>query len=417
MLTEESRLAEYARSMALFERASRVIPGGIYGHQSPASVLPLRSPYFAHSAKGCRYTDVDGREYIDFLCGYGPVILGHGDEAVEAAAEAQRQAGDCMNHPTERVVELAEYLTGRVSFADWAVFAKNGSDLTTWAVMVARAHTGRAKVLKVKASYHGTDAWCSPGHAGVLPEDRANVHSFEWNDADGFRRLLKKYRNNVAAVILTPYHHPAFADSVMPAPGFFQEIREACDKEGVVFILDDIRAGFRLHDAGSHAHFGFEPDLIVFCKALANGHTLSAALGRKALKASASKVFLTGSYWNSAVPMAAALACLEACKERRVVEKLQARGTQLMRGIEDTGRKYGLPVKMSGPPAMPTMRFADEENFLRLQDFCALAMEEGVFLHPHHNWFLCAAHTEADILEALARIDRAFERLVGEASD
>ena len=399
----------FARSLALFERASQVIPGGIYGHTNPAATLPMASPYYAVRSEGCRYWDADDNEFLDFLCGYGPNVLGARHPEVEAAAEAQRAKGDCFNHPTPVAVDLAERLVALVDFAAWAVFGKNGSDMTTWALQVAREHTGRKKILMVHGAYHGSHAWCTPGHGGLIEEDYAHIHGFPWNDLDAFEKLLRTHRGQVAGVILTPFHHPAFADSALPAPGFLKGIETACRREGAVLILDDVRCGFRLHLGGSHRFFGFEPDLICFSKAIANGHPLSAALGRKELQRAAGRVFLTGSFWNNAVPMAAALATLDVLERDDVPAHLARVGAYLREGMQRLAAKHGTPIRYTGVDAMPFLTFADERNFYRSQTFCREAVRRGVFLHPHHNWFLCAAHQTADIDEALAVADAAFE--------
>ncbi|MFW5882947.1 MAG: aminotransferase class III-fold pyridoxal phosphate-dependent enzyme, partial [Verrucomicrobiota bacterium] len=304
--TEQFGGERLRQSLAWFERAGRVIPGGIYGHMAPAAGLPGALPYFAKEAKGCRYRDVDGHEYIDFMCGFGPNILGYGHEEVEAAAAAQRARGSNFNHPTERLVELAESLTRRIDFADWAVFGKNGSDMTTWALQVAREHTGRRVVLLAEGAYHGVDAWCTPGQGGLIAEDRAHVRRFRWNDLDQVESLLHAHRDDVAALFVTPFHHPAFAPAELPAPGFFAGLNRLCRRHGIVLVLDDIRAGFRLHPGGSHRLYGLEPDIACYCKALGNGYPISAAVGRDSLRRAAGRVFLTGSYWNNAVAQAAA---------------------------------------------------------------------------------------------------------------
>ncbi len=401
-------------SMELFRRASKVIPGGIYGHASPAAGLPGAFPYYAERAEGCRYWDVDGREYLDFMCGYGTISLGYGNPAVEEAAARQREKGSVFNHPSPLMPELAEKLTGLVGFADWAVFGKNGSDMTSWAIQVAREYTGRKKILKVQGAYHGVDPWCTPGSGGIIDEDVAHVHAFPWNDLEAFQNLVGRHRGEVAALILTPFHHPAFGDSEMPAAGFLERIEKLCRKEEILLVLDDIRAGFRLALGGSHTLFGFEPDLACYSKAMGNGYNISSTLGREHLRVAATKVFLTGSYWNDAVSMAASLACLqelEACDLPARIEKL---GQQLIEGLSQAARDNGFQMVFSGPPAMPFMRFGEETNFFNLQRFCALAAAEGVFLHPHHNWFLCAAHTEADIAEATEAARRAFAKLAEE---
>ncbi len=398
----------YRQSATLFARATEVIPGGIYGHVSPALTMPGASPYFAESASGCRYRDVDGNEFIDFLCAYGVNLLGGNHPEVEEAAARQARDGNAFNHPTARMVELAERLVALVDFASWCVFAKNGADVTTWAVQVAREHTGRPKVLKIAGAYHGTHPWCSPSHGGWIEEDRTHVHSFPWNDLNAFHDLLRSHRGRIAALITTAFHHPSFGDSVMPAPGFFAEIEAACRREGIVFILDDVRSGFRLHHGGSHRLLGFTPDLTCFCKALGNGHPISAALGSAALKRSAARVFLTGSYWSSAVPMAASLKVLEIAARDDVVGHIARIGARFREGFIARAAKHGLPVRYTGHDSMPFATFAAESDFFLSQRFAREACARGVFLHPHHNWFLCGAHREADIDEALAAIDDAL---------
>jgi glutamate-1-semialdehyde 2,1-aminomutase len=398
----------YRRSHELFARAAAVIPCGIYGHMSPAATLPGAFPYYADRAQGSRYWDVDGNEYIDYLCGYGPVVLGHQHPEVEAAAARQQANMLCVNHPGPVMVDLAEYLVSMVDFSAWAVFGKNGSDMTTWALQVAREYTGRRKILKVTEAYHGSDPWCTPGHAGLLDEDRAHIHDFDWNDLDSFERLLRQFRNDIAGVIMTPFHHPAFKPSEMPAPGFWSAVETACRREGIVLILDDIRAGFRLDLRGSHKVFGFEPDLSCFCKALANGHPLAAAVGRKELRVAASKVFLTGSYWNSPPAMAAAFACLQILKRENIPATLRETGELLMNGLVESGNRHGYAMRASGPAAVPFLSFVDDPSTRRRQRFCAEVTRRGAFFHPHHNWFISAALTPADIAATLTMADAAF---------
>jgi glutamate-1-semialdehyde 2,1-aminomutase len=408
MSSHENR---FARSRALFERATHVIPGGIYGHMSPAVALPGEFPYYAERAEGSHYWDVDGNEYIDYLCGYGPMVLGHQHPEVEEAAGRQQRQALCLNHPSAVMVDLAEHLVSLIDFSAWAVFGKNGSDMTTWAVQVAREHTQRRKILKVAGAYHGIDPWCTPGHGGLLPEDRAHVLEFHWNDLESFEQLRRCHRDDIAGVIMTPFHHPAFKPSQMPAEGFWAHIESACRQDGIVLILDDIRAGFRLNLRGSHRFFGFEPDLICLCKAIANGHALSAALGRAELRVAASKVFLTGSYWNSTPAMAAALACLKILERENVVTTLAHQGQKLLGGLVAAGRRHGYAVSPSGPPALPFISIGEDPSLRRQQRFCAEMARRGALLHPHHNWFMSAAHSTQDVTVTLTWADESFAAL------
>ncbi len=409
MMTRSDSLVP--QSLALFDRASQVIPGGIYGHMSPVLTVPGEFPYYAERAEGAHYWDVDGRKYLDWICAYGPIVLGYNHPEVEEAAEIQRRKGNCFNHPAPVMVELAEELVSRVDFASWAVFGKNGSDMTTWSLQVAREFTQRKYIVRNTGVYHGTHAWCTPGHAGLIPEDRSALLEFPWNDVEGFKDLIQRYPNQIAALITGPFHYPAFGDSVLPEEGYFKEIEGLCRKHGILLILDDVRGGFRLHRGGSHQSLGFTPDLICFCKAIGNGHPLSATLGRADLKTAASKVFLTGSYWNSAVPMAAALTNLRVLDRIQGIEHMSRIGSLLMKGLEVAANENGFQVKCSGYPAMPFVRFAEETNFMRQQEFCSLMAREGVFLHPHHNWFVSCAHTEADVLETVEKAKSCYRQL------
>ena len=398
----------YRKSVDLFVRAARVIPEGIYGHKNPGFLLPGESPYYAARASGSRYWDVDGNEYLDFLCGYGPVILGHNHPQVEEAVRRQMDKGIVFNHPGEPMVELAERLVGLISVADWALFAKNGSDVTTWAIRVAREHTGRKKVVMVRGTYHGAHAWCSAYPAGVLPEERANVLKMDWNHPEQLERLVEEHRGEIAAVIMTPYHHPTYAAQVMPAEGYWDSIRRICDREGIVLILDDIRAGFRLDVHGSHEVFGIEPDLVCYAKSIGNGHPIAVAVGREEFREAAEAVFISGTFWFSSVEMVAALTTLRILEETDAIAEMARLGRRLKEGLEELGAAHGFRVTVSGPPALPYLTFDDDPDLYHMQAFCRETIARGVFFHPHHNWFICAAHTDADIDRALEVADAAF---------
>ncbi len=407
---------ELSRTFTLFERAMRVVPGGIYGHQTPALLVPGSYPYFFARGDGSHVWDVDGNEYIDYLCSYGPIVIGHRHPAVEEAVLRQMRDGNCFNAPTALWVELAEHLVALTPFAEWAVFAKNGSDVCTWAVEVARAATGRRKVVKAAGAYHGTHAWCSPLPAGITDEDRAHVLQVPWNDLAALERLVSDVGADVAAIMLTPFRHDAFHDSELPAPGYLAGVRRLCDAHRIVLILDDVRAGFRLHLGGSGEHFGVRPDLACYCKAIANGYPLSACLGRESLRKAAQDVFFTGSYFTSAVPMAAALACLRTLEASDGIARMDALGRRLCAGLEHAARGHDLQVVTSGPPALPFMSFRNDRGQKLNRIFCAAMSERGVYLHPHHNWFLSAAHTEGDIDATLERADEAFKVVAAERS-
>lgn len=402
-------MSKYQKSIDLFLRAAKVIPEGIYGTRKPGFVLPGASPYFVERGEGGHYWDVDGNEFIDFMCGYGPVILGHAHPEVEAAVRDAASRGIAFNHPGEPMVQLAERLVELSSVADWAVFAKNGSDVTTWAIRVAREHTGRKKIAYVKGTYHGSHAWCSSYPAGVLPEDKANILTFDWNRLDQLEALVEANKGEMAGVIMTPYYHPACAMQQMPAEGFWEGIREVCDREGMLIVLDDIRASFRLDIHGNHEVFGIEPDLACYSKSMGNGYPISAAVGRKAIQGAAEAVFLSGTFWYSPVEMAAALTTLRILEETDAIQHMARLGNRLKEGLTEAAARRGYKVTISGPPAIPYMTFDDHPDLYHMQIFAREMIDRGVFIHPHHNWFICAAHTDADIDYTLEMADTAFK--------
>ena len=403
------KLYTFDRSTALMERAQRVIPGGIYGHQSPQLLTRGSYPSFLTRGQGCRIWDVDGNEYIDFMCSYGPIVLGHRHPRVEEAVRAQLQQVDCQNLPGEPWVELAELLVSITPCADWAVYGKNGSDATSWAIAVARAHTGRDKVVVATGAYHGSHSWCTPNPMGTTENERSDVLTFEYNDLADLKRVVDENRGQVAALMLCPFRHDIFHNQEMPAPGFHDGVRALCDQEGIVLILDDVRAGFRLHLGGSGEVLGLRPDLTCYSKALANGYALSAGLGREELRPAAQQVFFTGSFFTAAVSMAASIATINALRDEGGIEKIAAAGTRFREGLDQEARSVGLAITQSGPPAIPYLTFDADENFERSRLWAGECARHGVFVHPHHNWFLCAAHSDADIDEALVITEAAFK--------
>src|SRR5262245_1460355 len=209
----------YRETEALFARALQVVPAGIYGHQTPAMLVPGAYPYFFARGQGAHVWDVDGNQYIDLMCSYGPIVLGHNHAKVDEVARRQAADGNCFNGPGRVWVELAEHLVRITPWAAWTVFAKNGSDVCTWALEVARAATGRRKVLAAKGAYHGTHAWCTPVATGTTAEDRAHVVGYRYNDLDSVDAALAAHDGDVAAIMVSPFRHDAFHDQEMPAPG------------------------------------------------------------------------------------------------------------------------------------------------------------------------------------------------------
>ena len=388
-------------------RAERVVPGGMWGHLAVVR-QPPGYPQFFSRADGCRTWDVDGHAYIDFMCSWGPIVLGHHDPDVDAAVRAQEIDGDCLDGPTARMVELAELLVELIPHADWAMFSKNGTDATTSCVTIARAATGRRKILVARGAYHGAVPWCSPSLVGVTAEDRANLIEFEYNDPASLRDAVALAGADLAAVVVSAFKHDVGRDHELPTVEFAQAVRNACDAAGAVLILDDVRAGFRLDLGGSWETVEVRPDLAAYSKAIANGHPLAAITGREHLRDAAGRVFVTGSFWAGAVPMAAAIATLTKLQAVNGIAHMAAMGQRLRDGLAAQSERYGLPIVQSGPPQLPLVRFRDDPDFALGRAFCSEAVARGVLLHHNHTLFLSVAHSEADIDEALEATDGAL---------
>lgn len=403
----------YKKSQELFAKAADIIPCGIYGHFSPAPLIPTSAyPFYVERAQGSKFWDVDGNEFIDYMCAYGPMVLGYNNPIVDAAADAQRQKANCATGPAEVMVELAQELVDTIPIADWAFFAKNGADMTAYSLMVARAHTGRDKIIRLKGGYHGTAPWSqSPDHHGITFNDARDIIVGDWNNYKALEKYVHSHRGEVAGIISTPYHHPTFADNEYASDGYWKKVESLCKNEGIVLIVDDVRAGFRMHMGGSNEFFGFKPDLIAFCKALGNGYPISTLVGTKELMNSAGNVFHTGSYWFSAEPMAAALATLREMKRTNSVQLMFDIGTKLNTGLIDLAKDHGYTMKITGHPSMAYYRLCDDPSLMLQQKWCGEATKRGAYFTSHHNWFVSAAHSDEDIDKTLLIADEAFKAI------
>jgi len=390
----------------------KVIPSGVYGHLGPAEgcFIPVEAfPLFGDRASGTYFWDVDGNRFIDYMCAFGPNILGYNDPDVEEAAAKQREKGDCMTSPSTVMIDFAELLVDTVASADWAFFAKNGNDVTSLAVMAARAYTHRKKIVFFKGYYHGVSPWTQKiDYAGIMPEDVMHNIYVDWNDADALREVFENNRGQIAAVIGQPYMHGNFADNILPAQAFWQTVRKLCDENGTILIVDDVRAGFRLDLAGSDHYFGFEADLICFCKAIANGYNVSALCGKDFLKTTVSGLSYTGSYWMSAVPFAAGIACIEKMKRIDSPRILIEKGEKLKTGLIETATKHGLDIHVSGVPSLFYLRLADDPSLMLHQRWISECVRRGVYFTNHHNHFINAALSDEDIRETIEIADEAF---------
>ncbi len=412
-MSKKFPLYKTTKSDEWYARATEVIPAGVYGHLGPAEgqFIPVnRWPRFSEKAKGSYFWDVDGNKYIDYMCAYGPNVLGYGDEDVDAAVIEQIKKGNCVTSPDKIMVECAELLVDTVNTADWAFFAKNGNDATQGAILTARAHTHRKKLIFFNGFYHGVSPMVQKiDYPGVTPEDVANNLYTPWDDIENFKKLLAENEGEIAAVIAQPYNHGNFSDNSFPIDGFWKEVRELCTKNEIVLIVDDVRCGFRLGLAGSDHFFGYEADIICFCKALANGYNMSAFCGKDFLKNAASSLSYTGSYWMSAVPFAACIATINKLKKLDAPKLFDSLGRELTTGLQKAGAEHGFDLVVSGAPALFYLRIANDDSLLLHQDWVAECVNRGLFITSHHNHFINASLTHEDINRSIEIAEDAFK--------
>ncbi|HYE44658.1 MAG TPA: aminotransferase class III-fold pyridoxal phosphate-dependent enzyme [Caulobacter sp.] len=395
---------------ALRRRAEAVIPGGMYGHQS-VGLLPDDYPQFFASAEGAHLTDADGRRYLDLMCAYGPNLFGYGHPSINAAYVRQLETGDALTGPTALMVELAEAMVEMVTHADWAMFCKNGTDATTMAMMTARAHTGRQGLVLARGAYHGAAPWCTPRPGGVIPSDRAHQHLCAYNDVASLEAAVAAAGDDLAAIFAAPFRHDAFIDQAAPDAAYARRARELADARGALLVVDDVRAGLRIARDCSWSAIGVAPDLSTWGKCIANGHPISALLGNDKARKAAAAIYVTGSFWFAGAAMAAGLETLRLVRETDYLERIQALGETLRAGLAERASAAGFGLRQTGPASMPLFLFDDDPD-LRLGFAWSSAMlARGVYVHPWHNMFLCAAMTEADIAMALDAAEAAFADL------
>ena len=406
------------KSLGYLEKAKAVIPGGLFGHfKFPVLMEEGAFPAFAEKGKGCHIWDIDGNKYIDYINGLGANLLGYAFDPVEDYIRENATSGDCLSLAKPNYLELAEDLVKTIHSAEWAVFAKNGADVTSMSVVASRAYTKKKKVVGIRNSYHGPHinwSWCTPG-LGRHEDDYSNTLLCDWNDTEHLETLFEEYGHEIACIILTPVFQPVFADSVLPDSVFLQKVRQLCDEHNSILIFDDVRTGMRLSIHGSDIHFGTEADLICMSKALGNTYSVSCLLGKSKLSNAMSDIFFSGTFWGVDIPLLAARATLKYSQENQVISHLDSMGDLLKEGLENIANRFNIPIKISGPAGMPYLRFLDDKSGEcdRALFFAKESCKRGALFHPFHNWCLTYSHQESHILETINIAEDAFSRLKG----
>ncbi len=397
------------KSDELFIKAQQLIPGGIFGHYKYA--VREQGPKFFSKAKDAYFWDIDGNKYLDLICGWGPMILGYNNPKIDKVARAQYDLGNTVSVASPIMIELAETLTNMIDIADWALFGKNGGDSTQLAVMVARAETGKSKILKINNGYHGANGWMqNSSNPGVINSDSKEVLSIEWNNIKAFDEMISSFGNEIACFISSPYDHPTSKDNSLPDKGYWKHVQKKCKENNIIVIVDDVRTGFRINLQGSHKEFGFSPDLVCLGKAMANGYPISALVGKNSLKDAANKVYFSGTQFFNSAPMAASKATLEELQKVNAIEIMNANGKKLKQDLVSAANEFGINMNVTGVPSMPYFRIEDQNKdfHIRWTDEC---LSRGLYLTSYHNHFLSVAHGEAQINEIVKIASESFDAI------
>lgn len=337
----------FDKSKALQKKSHALIPGGAHTYAKGDDQYPEQAPGFLERGKGCHVWDLDGNEFIEYGLGLRSVTLGHAYEpVVEAAYEAMKQ-GINFNRPSSLEVECAEKLVSFIDGAEMAKFAKNGSDVTTAAVKLARAYTGRDLVaICVDHPFYSVDDWfigTTDMSAGIPQVVKDLTVKFHYNDIEEVKALFEKYPNQIACLFMEVERLEP------PKPGFLQQVKEVCHTNGALLIFDEIVTGFRLHLGGAQKIHGVIPDLSTFGKAMGNGFSIAALVGKKeimelgGLYHNKEKVFLLSTTYGAEThALAAALATMKIYETEPVIEHLYRQGERLMQGVNQSIQEHHL---------------------------------------------------------------------------
>jgi len=399
----------FARSEALFARAEEIVAGGTTQGKAPSTLIPGEYPIYAARGQGAYLWDIDGNRFLDWILGYGIIVLGYCDPDVDAAAIREIQEGFAfpLTKPVQN--ELAELLVETIPCAEMVHFFKSGSDTTTTAVRLARIVTGREKV--VRWGYNGWHDWCCLREPGIPRKVREDILTFQYNDLDSLAEVLSQNQGQVACVIMMPL------EIEPPRPGFLAGVKELAHRHGALFILDEMRSGFHLAMGGAQEYYGVTPDLATFSKAMSNGYAISVLAGKRELLAALSQTYVSSTFYTNSIAMAAAAATVRKLHDRQVIPHLWRIGQGLLDGLDQLAKEAGVAAQTVGLAPIPFLIFTDPDPEIRETAkylFYREVTRQGVLLHPNHHWFVSAAHTDAELAHTLDVCGEAFHHVRAE---
>jgi glutamate-1-semialdehyde-2,1-aminomutase len=404
----------FEKSVKLYEEAKDLIPGGVTSARRPNKFVEGKYPVFFSRGKGSHSWDVDENEFIDWVCSFGPLILGHCNERVDKAVIEDIKNGFCFTMVNPIQNAFAKKLIEIIPCAEMVRMVTSGSDATAAAVRIARVYTKRDKV--VRWGYHGWHDW-SYGGAGTdrvavgVPDSVVkDVLTFTYNDLDSLETVFKENEGSIACVIMQPFE----SSKEQPIPGFLEGVKKITSENGALLIFDEIRCGFRVALGGAQEYYNIIPDLACFSKAIANGYPISAVVGKREVMEPSQATRLSATFFPNTFPMVAALATISELEEKNGIEHMWKQGRVLAEGMESIAGSLGIEAKMLGLPVVPMFKFLFKDDALNMrcrEHFFAAMVQKGILMHPNHHWFLSLAHTDKDVAETLNAAEVCFKNM------
>ncbi|MGC5325811.1 glutamate-1-semialdehyde 2,1-aminomutase [Brevibacillus sp. SYSU BS000544] len=424
------------KSQQLFEQATGVIVGGVNSPSRSFKAVGGGAPVVMERAKGAYFWDVDGNRYIDYLAAYGPIITGHAHPHITQAITRAAENGTLYGTPTPWEIDFAHMIREAIPSMELIRFNNSGTESVMTCIRVARAYTGRTKIMKFAGCYHGHSdlvlvaAGSGPSTLGIpdsagIPQSIANeVITIPFNDPDAFTDAISKWGNETAAILVEPI--VGNFGIVMPQPGFLEHVSKLAKEHGTLVIYDEVITAFRFCYGGAQNLLGMDPDLTALGKIIGGGLPIGAYGGKREIMeqvAPLGPAYQAGTMAGNPASISAGIACLEVLKQPGVYEELDRLGGILENGIREAADRHHITIQINRVKGALAVYFTDQpvtdyegaqnadgEQFAR---FFRLLLDEGICLAPskYEAWFVTTAHTEEDIRETIAAVDRSFAKL------
>lgn len=429
-------MSQKTQSAKLYNQALDVIVGGVNSPSRSFKAVGGGAPVFMKRAEGAYFYDEDGNRYIDYLAAFGPIILGHAHPAVTQAIQETAQDGVLYGTPTSKEVEFATMLREAIPSMEQIRFVNSGTEAVMTTIRLARAYTGRNKILKFAGCYHGhsdlvlvaagsgPSTLGIPDSAGIPTSIAQEVITVPYNDIPALQEALDKWGDQIAGVLVEPL--VGNFGIVPPAPQFLEQVNELVHQVGGLVIYDEVITAFRFHYGGIQNLFGIEPDLTALGKIIGGGLPIGAYGGRKEIMdkvAPMGPMYQAGTMAGNPLSIAAGIACIRELSKEGTYERLEEMGIRLEKGIRSAATKHNVQITLNRFGGALTVYFTDQEvtdydsaqtsDSEKFGKFFRLMLEQGIYLaaSKYEAWFLTTAHTKQDLDITLQAVDVAFSKM------